>query len=250
MKPRSSTRKSCKHSVPRPTASTIARAQGAKRTTPRRCANPILSPDNRSGRERQFLALWRMFAPDVPEPVEQHMFHPSRKWRFDFAWPEDRVSVEIEGGTFSRKKTAHKTGAGIQRDIEKGNAAVALGWRVLRYTAKDLDKRPGPMIRDVADEVKKGKSFVSDDLLTLGSYEASPGEVKLEYQGNIVKTMAAAMADHLKHHGADNVLMVEMFHETEGKLVLILQKARATPTPMQIIGELRGEIARLKGERQ
>jgi very-short-patch-repair endonuclease len=154
MNGRSSTRKSCKHSVPRPTAPTIARAEGTKRTTPRRCANPILTPDKRSGRELQFLALWKAFAYDLPEPCEQHIFHPARKWRFDFAWPDDKVAVEIEGGTFSRKKTAHKTGSGIQRDIEKGNAAVVLGWRVLRYTAKDLDKRPAQVIKEVADMVE------------------------------------------------------------------------------------------------
>lgn len=113
--------------------------------------NPILYPDKRSSLERHFLAIWKAFGMVQvrAEPVEQHCFHESRKWRFDFAWPEDKVAVELEGGTWSRKKMAHNTGAGIQRDIEKLNAAVLMGWRVLRYTAKDLKSRPGIVVKEV-----------------------------------------------------------------------------------------------------
>jgi len=33
----------------------------------------------------------------LPAPVFEYRFHPSRKWRFDIAWPERRVAVEVEG---------------------------------------------------------------------------------------------------------------------------------------------------------
>ena len=113
--------------------------------------NRIIEPDKRSSLERHFLALWKAFGAvkGYPEPVEQHEFHPTRKWRFDFAWPEDKVAVELEGGTWSRKKMAHNTGAGIQRDIEKHNAATLTDWTVLRYTAKDIESRPGAMVNEV-----------------------------------------------------------------------------------------------------
>ena len=57
-----------------------------------------------------------------------------RRFRFDFAWPGLKLAVEVEGGLWSRGESAHKHPLGILRDIEKGNLAVLLGWRVLRVT--------------------------------------------------------------------------------------------------------------------
>ena len=68
-------------------------------------------------------------------------FHPSRKWRFDFADWDNQVAVEIEGGTWMRRG-GHTTGSGYQKDTEKYNEAVKLGWRVLRYTGKTMHNFP------------------------------------------------------------------------------------------------------------
>jgi very-short-patch-repair endonuclease len=67
-----------------------------------------------------------------PEP--EYRFHPSRKWRFDFAFLDQKVAIEAEGGTFSGGR--HVRGSGFQKDAEKYNAAVVAGWRVLRFTAQ------------------------------------------------------------------------------------------------------------------
>ena len=72
----------------------------------------------------------------LPAPVMEHRFHPTRKWRFDFAWPAERVALEVEGGVWVGG--AHGRGSGIVRDIEKYNAAAALGWRVMRVLPKNL----------------------------------------------------------------------------------------------------------------
>jgi len=50
--------------------------------------------------EAWFLAKWLLVAPTYPEPVREYRFHPKRKWRFDFAWPDCQVAVEIEGGVW------------------------------------------------------------------------------------------------------------------------------------------------------
>ena len=60
-------------------------------------------------------------------------FHPERKWRFDFAIPEMKVAIEYEG--LMSEKSRHTTISGFTNDSEKYNAAQALGWKVLRYTA-------------------------------------------------------------------------------------------------------------------
>lgn len=63
--------------------------------------------------------------------VREFRFHPVRKWRFDFAWPEKKLAIEIEGGAFVGGR--HTTGAGFRADLEKYNAAALLGWKVLRF---------------------------------------------------------------------------------------------------------------------
>lgn len=65
---------------------------------------------------------------------KEYKFHPTRKWRFDFADPDNKVAVEIDGGVFSGGR--HTRGSGFRADCEKINAAAVLGWRVLRYVDK------------------------------------------------------------------------------------------------------------------
>jgi hypothetical protein len=72
------------------------------------------------------------------EPVEEFRFHPSRKWRFDFAWPESATGLEIDGGIWTRGR--HGRGSGIIRDYEKMNEAACLGWRVLHFTPQQIKK--------------------------------------------------------------------------------------------------------------
>ncbi len=67
----------------------------------------------------------------LPEPVREFPFAHPRKYRADFAWPDARLLVEVEGGVYRGGK--HGTVTGIKGDIEKGNVAVLLGWRVLRF---------------------------------------------------------------------------------------------------------------------
>jgi very-short-patch-repair endonuclease len=64
-------------------------------------------------------------------PVTEHRFHPVRKWRFDFAFPERMAAVEIEGGVWTNGR--HTRGSGFLEDMEKYNAAAALGWFVFRF---------------------------------------------------------------------------------------------------------------------
>lgn len=62
--------------------------------------------------------------------VREHRFHPKRRWKFDFAWPAQRVALETEGGVWTGGR--HTTGTGFIADAEKYNTATVLGWRVFR----------------------------------------------------------------------------------------------------------------------
>lgn len=68
----------------------------------------------------------------LPAPVQQHKFHPTRRFRFDLAWPDHTLAVEIDGGIWIGGR--HTSGAGYRRDCVKGNEAILLGWRVLHVT--------------------------------------------------------------------------------------------------------------------
>lgn len=85
--------------------------------------------------------------------VREHRFAPPRRWRFDFAWREQLLAVEIEGGTYVNG--GHNRGKKYAEDCEKYNAAVLLGWRVLRYTTDDMSKRPLQVIDEVKEALKR-----------------------------------------------------------------------------------------------
>lgn len=98
--------------------------------------------------ERAFLTSFELLAqPDTPRPVTEFRFAEGRRWRFDFAWPEQRVAVELEGATWTRGR--HTRGAGFAADCAKYNEAVALGWRVLRYTADMITDDPVAVIAQI-----------------------------------------------------------------------------------------------------
>jgi very-short-patch-repair endonuclease len=72
----------------------------------------------------------------IPLPVSEYRFNPDRKWRFDFAFVQHLVAIEVEGGVFTRGR--HMRGAGALKDMEKYNCAASMGWRLLRVTPKQL----------------------------------------------------------------------------------------------------------------
>ncbi len=71
-------------------------------------------------------------------PVAEHRFHPERKWRFDFCFPESKLALEVEGGIWTAGGGRHNRPAGFLKDIEKYNTAAMLGWRILRTTPSEL----------------------------------------------------------------------------------------------------------------
>jgi hypothetical protein len=103
-----------------------------------------------------------MLAHRLPTPEQEYQFAKAtigRLWAFDYAWPDVKVALEVEGGGFGRyivvergherrrgksiplkPNTAirvggrHNTGEGMQEDARKYNRAAILGWLVVRVT--------------------------------------------------------------------------------------------------------------------
>jgi hypothetical protein len=105
--------------------------------------------------------------PEIPPFEREYRFHPTRMWRFDFAWPEHMLALEIEGGAYGRPVICHNCGArvmrrlkdgrnimireggrhtsgkGFEKDLEKYGEAAVLGWRVIRINDKMIERKTG-----------------------------------------------------------------------------------------------------------
>lgn len=96
----------------------------------------------------------------LPTPRPEYAFHPERKWRFDFAWIEQQVALEVEGGIFTGG--AHGSIGGALRDIEKYSEAAAYGWRILRCLPQNL------CTSEVAALVKRALNCVASNQIGQG----------------------------------------------------------------------------------
>lgn len=74
---------------------------------------------------------------DLPVPTPEHRFHQVRRWRIDYAFIEEKLAIEIEGGIWTRGR--HTRGKGYKKDLEKYNMLQEMGWILLRYTPKGVD---------------------------------------------------------------------------------------------------------------
>lgn len=87
-------------------------------------------------RKRPIDASGAFIAAGLPAPTLEHRFHDTRKWRFDYSWPAQRIALEVEGGVWTGGR--HTRGSGFLKDCEKYNAAACAGWRVVRCTPSTL----------------------------------------------------------------------------------------------------------------
>jgi very-short-patch-repair endonuclease len=69
--------------------------------------------------------------------VRELQFDPARRWRFDFAWPDLSVAMEVEGGTYAEGR--HSRGSGFEQDCVKYATAAIAGWRVIRVTTEMVE---------------------------------------------------------------------------------------------------------------
>lgn len=72
-----------------------------------------------------------------PKPTKEFRFCLPRRWRVDYAFLDEKVAVEIEGGVWLAKfggKSRHMYGKGYLGDMAKYNTLATMGWRLLRFT--------------------------------------------------------------------------------------------------------------------
>lgn len=83
----------------------------------------------------------------LPRPEAEYRFDKTRRWRFDWAWPKEKIACEQEGGIWTTH-SRHTRGSGFVKDMEKYNKAALLGWKVLRYSPSQMQNEA---IRDLKE---------------------------------------------------------------------------------------------------
>lgn len=126
-------------------------------------AKKVLSPIEKANKEAKAAAKKQQAAStlkiftglmatcNVPAPKTEWQFHPERKWALDYAWPEKRIALEIEGGVFIGGR--HTSGMGFAADMVKYNQLTLLGWRLIRVQPKELlTKGTADLIRQLYNQ--------------------------------------------------------------------------------------------------
>jgi very-short-patch-repair endonuclease len=110
-------------------------------------ADPVRVAYDRQQRKREASASWE---DDFDYAVKSHLLpvitrkflfakQPlGRRWEADFAYPDLKLLIEIDGGVWRRGGGAHSHPSNIQRDMEKSNDAALLGYRQLRFTSDQV----------------------------------------------------------------------------------------------------------------
>lgn len=101
---------------------------------PRPAPKPTRGRKNAVQSPEVFLAALK--ARGLPTPHREYRFHDTRLWRFDYAFPQQSVAVEVDGGLFVQG--AHNRGARILKTHAKLNCAASMGWRILYTIPQNL----------------------------------------------------------------------------------------------------------------
>jgi hypothetical protein len=124
----------------------------------------------------------------LPAPVLEHRFHPTRLWRFDYAWPAHRVALEVEGGRFTGGR--HTSAEGFHKDLEKYNAAACLGWRVLRITPRAVGTLvPVSLVREALSVKDSETADLLDTVEDLARQHCHTGTALRDYNGQVAGTL-------------------------------------------------------------
>jgi very-short-patch-repair endonuclease len=86
--------------------------------------------------DKIFFALLK--SEKIPIPEIEYKFSKERKWRADYCWINEKIILEVEGGVWVNGR--HTSSKGFLADIEKYNAAVCLGYKLIRVIPDKLLK--------------------------------------------------------------------------------------------------------------
>jgi hypothetical protein len=102
--------------------------------------------------EQEF--AWQIRMLQLPTPVFQYRFLPPRRFRFDVAYPDLKLAVELNGATWVQGR--HTRGQGAASDAEKLSLAAIHGWCVLVAVAEHV--RDGRAVKWLEEALQRRKA--------------------------------------------------------------------------------------------
>ena len=72
----------------------------------------------------------------LPQPIEEYYHLKGRDFRLDFAWPDRKIGVEVQG-------MAHRIKGKFHADIEKRSLGLLAGWRILEVSGDTVRDERG-----------------------------------------------------------------------------------------------------------
>jgi very-short-patch-repair endonuclease len=106
----------------------------------------LVAAADRAGSAAERLMVRLLRSSRIHGWTSQHPFGP---YLLDFAFPESRVVVEVDGWAW------HVDVLRFQSDRRRQNALVAAGWTVLRFTWHDLTGRPAEVVAEIEAELRR-----------------------------------------------------------------------------------------------
>jgi hypothetical protein len=96
-----------------------------------------LDPSQPAGSPLEVVVAELLSSSDLPRPVAQHPVKVGgRRYRLDFAWPEQRVALECDG------RLRHFEDSDFQNDRARWSSLAIDGWRIVFATWSDAHGRP------------------------------------------------------------------------------------------------------------
>lgn len=86
----------------------------------------------------QIMLMGQIMERGLPKPQTEYRFHPERRWRLDFAWPELFILVEVDGGVYTNGR--HTRGKGYEQDAIKLAEAASMGYLTFRFSTGQVSK--------------------------------------------------------------------------------------------------------------
>ena len=118
-----------------------------------------LAPNRLHGSAAEELLALHLRGLGITGWVPEYRFDALRRFRWDFAWPDQMLAVEVQGGIWRRRGGAH-TGTGAVRDCEKLSLGAILGWRVLVVTTDHV--KSGAAALWIQQALARGSSLGGD----------------------------------------------------------------------------------------
>lgn len=129
------------------TAKTAAAPAPRKRKSPKPTGAPRKDEVQRKESPIEALLAYQIHSAGLPEPKRNYLFLADRKCELDFAWPELKVAIEVQG-------MVHRIKRQFKSDIEKKALALLAGCRVLEVGGDEI--RSGQALAWVKDLLKRG----------------------------------------------------------------------------------------------